>query len=252
MKAKPSNASSSGDRKHSHRRSSSSTFLDARMARMQALASKSMQIGFRMAKLEALDLASAPKWSGFTMAGAIPSSSWGTASEPVLKKNKDDTVLTESDTMLVNETSPIDTLQLTTKPVLNDTMTNDALHNDISTLNEPSFFVSIASMFNEVDNGDITENCSQLDKLEKQASMLNNIVSEECEDGEFIPPSMCKVPSSLNAKKAIFDSSKVNSNGPQDDNFQYVSRKKSKQSKHVLPATPRSTRAQSSSKVCND
>ncbi|PKU62377.1 uncharacterized protein LOC110102331 [Dendrobium catenatum] len=66
MKAKPSNASSSGDRKRSHRRSTSSTFLDARMAGMQALASKSMQIGFRMAKLEALDLAAAPKWSGFT------------------------------------------------------------------------------------------------------------------------------------------------------------------------------------------
>ncbi|KAH0449460.1 hypothetical protein IEQ34_020152 [Dendrobium chrysotoxum] len=55
MKAKPSNASS-GDRKHSHRSSSSST-LDARMARMQALARKSMQTGFRLAKLQALDLA---------------------------------------------------------------------------------------------------------------------------------------------------------------------------------------------------
>ncbi|KAI0493259.1 hypothetical protein KFK09_027535 [Dendrobium nobile] len=64
VKAKPSNASS-GDRKHFHKRSSSS-FLDARMARMQGLASKSMQAGFRMAKLEALDLAAAPKWSGCT------------------------------------------------------------------------------------------------------------------------------------------------------------------------------------------
>ncbi|KAI0491773.1 hypothetical protein KFK09_026033 [Dendrobium nobile] len=121
---------------------------------------------------------------------------------------------------------------------------------------EPNLFIYIASMFNDMENDVPLDNCLANVALDEHCPISNSGNNKDYEDGEFIPPlSGSPLPSanlgnnvSIDISNDVSNDTNVNSNCQLEENFKQVSRKKGKQAKQSFSPTPRSTRAQTSSK----
>ncbi|KAI0493542.1 hypothetical protein KFK09_023660 [Dendrobium nobile] len=142
-----------------------------------------------------------------------------------------DTIVSEPNNNIltydINASVGADNTEIHTSPALNDTIANNSFVNVSKPSDaEPSFFVSIASMFNEVENDDLIVSNAPPVILNNQFSLLKNNIREECEDGEFVPHAKNLSLAISNRENENAETCNTGSTEHHDGNFTYVSKKK--------------------------
>ncbi|PKU75975.1 hypothetical protein MA16_Dca006022 [Dendrobium catenatum] len=128
--------------------------------------------------------------------------------------------------------------------------------NNSSTSTNPKLFILVDDMLNELpfnSNSVAIENALLSKQVNRDEELnIGGVYSKSYEEGEFIPPS--NADASLNTKQKC-PASSPNLKGPKSGEEEFIhkgGKKKGTQGKNACSPTPRSTRAQTSSKYGND